>query len=69
MTAPSRFTIQFEIPNWWTAEQALAVYDLLHQLREKIWNHYQLQLLELLPELYGPSNNDQIDIDPDDLPF
>jgi hypothetical protein len=69
MTAPSRFTIEFEIPTWWTSEQALAVYDLLHQLREKIWNHYQLQLLQLLPELYGPSSNDELDIDLDDLPF
>jgi hypothetical protein len=33
----------------WTPEQALAVYDLLHQFREKIWNHYQLQLIDLLP--------------------
>lgn len=69
MTTPPRFTIKFDIPTWWTPEQALAVFDLLHHLRETIWNHYQLHLLELLPELYGHAADNDIDINPDDLPF
>ena len=31
----------FEIPDYWTPEQALAVYELLDALRERILCHYQ----------------------------
>jgi hypothetical protein len=37
-----------EIPTSWTPEQALAVYELLDQLREKIWALYDLRLQDLL---------------------
>jgi hypothetical protein len=42
--------IPFLIPAHWSPEQALAVFELLDDLREQIWQHYQLQLLELLHE-------------------
>ena len=68
-TEPSRFRIDFDIPAWWTPEQALAVFDLLDDLREKIWSHYQGHLRELLPEYYGHGITDRIEIDPDDIPY
>lgn len=40
--------IPFIIQNDWSPEQALAVVELLDDLREMIWNHYQLPLHELL---------------------
>lgn len=40
--------IPFIIPNDWSPEQALAVVELLDDLREVIWGRYQLQLYELL---------------------
>ena len=36
------------IQNDWTPEQALAVVELLDDMREVIWKRYQLQLDELI---------------------
>ena len=63
------FTIPFAIPAYWTPDQALAVVELLDDLRDRIWDHYNLQLRELIAdEVYQPSRAD----DPDsasDQPF
>jgi hypothetical protein len=42
--------ITVEIPVTWTAEQALAVWDMLDELRAKIWACYSCQLQDLLAE-------------------
>lgn len=42
--------IPFIIPDDWSPEQALAVLELLDDLRHIIWERYQLQLHELLRE-------------------
>ena len=36
------------IPAHWTPEQALAVFELLDELRECIWVHYGLHLQQLI---------------------
>jgi hypothetical protein len=54
MTAPSStralLTIPFAIPAYWTPEQALAVVELLDELRELIWAHYGMQLIDEVRE-------------------
>jgi hypothetical protein len=35
--------VLFEIPDYWTPEQALAVYELLDGLRERILSRYEGQ--------------------------
>jgi hypothetical protein len=40
--------ITVEIPAIWTADQALAVFELLDELKEKIWARYRCQLQDLL---------------------
>lgn len=40
--------IPFIIHDNWTPEQALAVIELLDDLRELIWNHYQVPVYELI---------------------
>ena len=50
----------------WSPEQALAVIELLDDLRETICLRYQLELQELLREQYQPCtpfNSDRSDID------
>lgn len=42
--------IPFVIQEDWSPEQALAVVELLDDLREVIWARYQIQLQELLRE-------------------
>ncbi len=51
LTAPAHLRpITVEIPAIWTPEQALAVFDLLDELKEKIWIRYSGQLQGLLEE-------------------
>jgi hypothetical protein len=59
------------LPDDWTPEQALSVYELLHELAEAIWERYETPLINLLtakPEQRAPSQPNLLDVD-DDLPF
>lgn len=49
LNLPSGITqgLNFLIPENWSADQALAVVELLDDLRERICMHYQLELFEL----------------------
>jgi hypothetical protein len=63
-------TINFEIPAYWTPEQALAVFELLDDLREKIGAHYSLQLFEISRQQHLHATTDGApDTDADDQPF
>jgi hypothetical protein len=63
-------TIPFAIPAYWTPEQALAVFEFLDDLRNAVWNHYCMQLIDECRAQYAPTtmvdSNDPVD-DPDDL--
>jgi hypothetical protein len=61
----SRFTIPFEIPAYWTPEQALAVVELLDDLHTLIWAHYDIRLVELIG---AERAGQQIDINLSDRP-
>lgn len=45
--------LDFMIDKNWTPEQALAVFELLDDLRERIFNHYQIPIKELLKQERG----------------
>lgn len=45
--------LDFLIDKNWTPEQALAVFELLDDLRKRIFNHYQIPIQELLKEERG----------------
>jgi hypothetical protein len=47
--------ITVSIPTVWTPEQALAVFELLDDLRDKIWTRYGSQMQLLLQELQTPA--------------
>ncbi len=40
--------ISFDTPDYCTPEQALAVVELLDELREHIWAHYDVRLIDLI---------------------
>ena len=61
--------ITVEIPLTWTAEQALAVWEMLDDLREKIWARYSCQLQELLAEQRGYSAVNDSDVGSWDIDF
>ncbi len=69
--SPCRAPFTLEIPDYWTPEQALAVFELLKDLMDSIWNRYELTLIEMLAgELYqdDTSQLDLFDFD-DSVPF
>ena len=62
-------TMPFAVPAYWTPEQALAVVELLDDLRELIWAHYGTQLLDAIREDQQPRTSEQSGKPPDDPPF
>jgi len=69
-TPPRRLlTIPFGVPAYWTPEQALAIIELLDELRELIWGHYQIQLLDAFRQDRQPRSSDPSAPPPDDPPF
>ena len=61
--------IPLPIPTYWTPEQAIAVFELVDDLRERIWSFYQVDLQELTRQQRQRERIDPIDIDEDDPPF
>ena len=49
--------LDFLIPDDWSADQALAVVELIDDLRERICMHYQVALHEQLHEQRAPPVN------------
>ena len=57
--------LELLIDRHWSPEQALAVIELLDDLRDRIWSHYELTLLD-------PLRNDRVtlhDVGTTDPPF
>jgi hypothetical protein len=48
--------ILFEIPDYWTREQALAVYEFIDGLREIILSRYEAQITDAFREECAPSD-------------
>ena len=63
--------IPFNIPDDWSPEQALAIYELLDALKEHVWQHYEVQLIGLLVPQINEDDTLQADLFEfdDDIPF
>jgi hypothetical protein len=61
--------ITIEIPVTWTPEQALAVWEMLDELRKKIWVRYSRQLQDMLAEQQSCPVLDNFDGDSSDIDF
>jgi hypothetical protein len=61
--------IPLPIPTYWTPEQAIAVFELVDDLRETIWSIYQTSLQNLMRQQRQSPPDDRIEIGDDDLPF
>ena len=62
-----------EIPDHWSPEQALAVWELLNEVADRIWTRYERPLVELIRaelehEHYDHNQPDLFDPD-DSMPF
>ncbi len=60
-----------KIPDHWSAEQALAVWEFLDNIAGSIWDLYELQLIELIQSERCENNSDQLDLfdSNDPVPF
>ena len=59
------------LPTHWSPEQAVAVFEILDELREHVWARYGLQIQQVLRDersTAAPAAHD-IDIDDGDVPF
>ena len=59
------------LPTNWSPEQAVAVFEILDDLREHVWARYGMQIQQVLCDERGtalPAAGD-IDIDEADVPF
>jgi hypothetical protein len=64
---PSKLSIQ--IPADWTPEQAFAVFELINDLRDAIWQRYSIQLLDEYRDRFQHPTVDRAETDPHDPPF
>ena len=60
----------FTVPLDLSPETALALFDLLNGMADALWQHYEIELLELTMQERNqyPANQQAFDFD-DDLPF
>jgi hypothetical protein len=63
-----QYAIPLAIPTYWTPEQALAVFELVDDLRDHIWSIYQADLQRLIRQQRQPEPINPLKID-DDIPF
>jgi len=68
MKTPDIRKIDFELPIYWNDDQALAVFELIDDLRKKILAHYGTRIYRLIGEDHQPDNS-PIEINEEDLPF
>ncbi len=57
---PAPFSL--EIPDHWTPEQALAVFELLNELTDTLWNRYSIAITELLAGELCQDDTSQLDL-------
>jgi hypothetical protein len=58
------------VPAYWTPEEALAVFELIDDLRDRIWSIYQINLRDLIQQQCQPAPpGNPIQSDDDDMPF
>lgn len=61
-----------DIPDYWTPQEALVVFELLDELRDRVLERYQEQIVEQIQADRQVAENDaQLELFPfnDDIPF
>jgi hypothetical protein len=57
------------LPTDWSPDQAVAVFEILDELREHVWARYGLQIQQVLREQRSTAIPAAADIDDADVPF
>ena len=56
--------VLLEIPDHWTPETALAVFELINDLRDQIWSRYAIDIQDELRRQLLPGDTDANDAAP-----
>lgn len=51
-----------DITDYWSPDQALAIYQFLGDLQQQIWDRYEIQLIDLRPPDLDEMDTDQLDL-------
>jgi hypothetical protein len=62
-------TISLQIPTYWTPDQAFAVFELIDDLRDAIWQYYNIQLIDEFRDHLKPDLVNCSEKEPDDPDF
>ena len=65
-TATPRWATTVVIPTTWTPEQALAVFELIDDLRDRLWSLHGRQIQDLLEQEQGSAPNNALRADQGD---
>jgi hypothetical protein len=65
-TATPPWATTIVIPTTWTPEQALAVFELIDDLRDRLWSLHGRQIQDLLEQEQGSAPNNALRADPGD---
>ncbi len=60
--SPLHTPFTLELPDDWTPQQALAVFELLNELTDMVWNRYSIELTELLADQLHQDDTSQPDL-------
>ena len=70
ITGQGRAATPMTLPSGWSPEQAVTVFEILDELRERVWDHYGLQIQQMLRGQQRTTAHDAAgDIDEADVPF
>jgi hypothetical protein len=64
---PGLNPVRLEIPDHWTPETALAVFELINDLRDQIWSRYAIDIQDALRRQLLPRDTDQAPTPPKDF--
>lgn len=69
-TQPARAGLPITVPTDWSPERALAVFEILDELRDRVWARYGQQIQHILREQRCTASSDASgEIDEADVPF
>jgi hypothetical protein len=58
--SPGLNPVRLEIPDHWTPETALAVFELINDLRDQIWSRYATDIQDALRRQFSPDDTNEI---------
>jgi len=65
--SPALNPVRLEIPDHWTPETALAVFELINDLRDQIWSRYPIDIQDALRRQLLPRDTDEAPTPPKDF--